>query len=262
MSKDILSETFQKHLKLLHKHLNINEAGFYAPSQDPRDWKRIPNSPSRWDDVATTGGEMRSDGDGYKTDPRDKLGPYVSPEEEARNKFKNTVAGYARYSLSTDEDNFVRYLNQIKYQGKNNWEKTDNFKPYDHTDNSEFDTGAYKRWTELEKTYSDISDINQKERNEVEKLKKPVSSLIQTLGTIGWQKYKRLDNKRKIARLLLLALIPDNKQKLKAELGSNYDELLNRLKNADYKKDVQDVKILTLAIEKAEKMLGRGFFEQ
>ena len=62
--------------------------------------------------------------------------------------------------------------------------------------------------------------------------------------------------------MLLQALIPDNKQKLKAELGSNYDELLKHLKNADYKKDVQDVKILTLAIEKAEKMIDRGFFEQ
>lgn len=258
MSKDILSETFQKHLKLLHKHLNINEDQYY---------QQLPRTGDNWHDVQRPTGN-RWDSGAFATNvtiaPRenDYTGPYVSPEEEARNKFKETVAGYARYSLSTDEDNFVRYLNQIKYQGKNNWKKTDNFKPYDHTNDSKFDTGAYKSWTEREKQYSDISDINQKERNEVEKLKKPVSSLIQTLGTIGWQKYKRLDNKRKIARLLSLALIPDNKQKLKAELGSNYDELLNRLKNADYKKDVQDVKILTLAIEKAEKMLGRGFFEQ
>jgi len=163
VTEKMVNETFQRHLKLLHNKLNLNEAGFYAPSQDPRDWKRIPNSPSRWDDVATTGGEMRSDGDGYKTDPRDKLGPYVSPEEEARNKFKETVAGYARYYLNTDEYNFVRYLNQIKYQGKNNWEKTDNFKPYDVRGSSaKFDTGAYKSWTEREKEYSDISDITRK----------------------------------------------------------------------------------------------------
>jgi flagellin-specific chaperone FliS len=127
------------------------------------------------------------------------------------------------------------------------------------------DSYEFHQWMKDEKLATQAkkhAELSNEVKNVSDKLKTPMSSLIQTLGTIGWQKYKRLDNKRKIARLLLLALIPDNKQKLKAELGSNYDELLNRLKNADYKKDVQDVKILTLAIEKAEKMLGRGFFEQ
>ena len=117
MSKDILSETFQKHLKLLHKHLNINEDAW-------NDYVRPTGN--RWDDVATTGGEMRADLDGYRNDPRDKLGPYVSPEEKAREKFSNTVAGYARNN-GFDVRYLIRYLNQIEEKHRNNWKETDDF---------------------------------------------------------------------------------------------------------------------------------------
>jgi hypothetical protein len=234
MSKDILSETFQKHLKLLHKHLNINEAYGDAAHLDfvSRDRGERPD----WDPDGLTGIRQPSS--------------YRSPE---------TISDYAK-KVDWDDSmikTYIYWLNNIWKDSRGGWHRDS---PYNNMDGYEF-----HQWMKDEKLATQAkkhAELSNEVKNVSDKLKTPMSSLIQTLGTIGWQKYKRLDNKRKIARLLLLALIPDNKQKLKAELGSNYDELLNRLKNADYKKDVQDVKILTLAIEKAEKMLGRGFFEQ
>jgi flagellin-specific chaperone FliS len=235
MSKDILSETFQKHLKLLHKHLNINEAYGDAAHLDYVK-NRQTDRRVDWDPDGVTGTRYDE--------------PYREPK---------TIADYAKEVGWSDSmiKTYIYWLNNIWKDSRGGWHRGS---PYNNMDSYEF-----HQWMKDEKLATQAkkhAELSNEVKNVSDKLKTPMSSLIQTLGTIGWQKYKRLDNKRKIARLLLLALIPDNKQKLKAELGSNYDELLNRLKNADYKKDVQDVKILTLAIEKAEKMLGRGFFEQ
>ena len=235
MKKDIVNETFQKHLKLLHEHLNINEAYGDAAHLDfaMRDRGERPD----WDPDGVTGIRQPSS--------------YSSPK---------TIDEFAK-EVGWDEEmtrSFITWLNSASGYGGNGWSR------YSHY-NGEGDSYKFHDWMKdnirqsQAKKHAELSD---EVKNVSNKLKTPVSNVIKTLGTIGWQKYKRLDNKRKIARLLSLALIPDNKQKLKAELGSNYDELLKHLKNADYKKDVQDVKILTLAIEKAEKMIDRGFFEQ
>ena len=235
MKKDIVNETFQKHLKLLHEHLNINEAYGDAAHLDfaMRDRGERPD----WDPDGVTGIRQPSS--------------YSSPK---------TIDEFAK-EVGWDEEmtrSFITWLNSASGYGGNGWSR------YSHY-NGEGDSYKFHDWMKdnirqsQAKKHAELSD---EVKNVSNKLKTPVSNVIKTLGTIGWQKYKRLDNKGKIARLLSLALIPDNKQKLKAELGSNYDELLKHLKNADYKKDVQDVKILTLAIEKAEKMIDRGFFEQ
>ena len=39
MSKNLLNETFKKHLKLLHEHLNINESNYDAQILDNGDYK-------------------------------------------------------------------------------------------------------------------------------------------------------------------------------------------------------------------------------
>ena len=41
MNKNILNETFQKHIKLLHKHLNINESVNPFEGQSARDFDKI-----------------------------------------------------------------------------------------------------------------------------------------------------------------------------------------------------------------------------
>ena len=235
MKKDIVNETFQKHLKLLHEHLNINEAYGDAAHLD-----YVKNR--------QTDRRVDYDPDGLTGIRYDE--PYRKPK---------TISDYAKEVGWSDSmiQTYIYWLNNVWKDSRGGWHRDST---YNNMDSYEFREWMKDNIRQSQaKKHAELSD---EVKNVSNKLKTPVSNVIKTLGTIGWQKYKRLDNKGKIARLLLQALIPDNKQKLKAELGSNYDELLKHLKNADYKKDVQDVKILTLAIEKAEKMIDRGFFEQ
>ena len=234
---DKLNETFQKHLKLLHEHLNINEAYGDAAHLD-----YVKN---------------RQQSRRIELDPDGVTGIKYNEPEPSR----YTISDYAKEVGWSDSmiQTYIYWLNNVWNNGKGSgWNRNSDY-------NGTGDSYEFNNWMQdnirqsKEKKEKELSD---EAKNVSNKLKIPVSNVIKTLGTIGWQKYKRLDSKGKISRLLAQALIPDNKQKLKAELGSNYDELLKRFKNADYKKDVQDVKILTLAIEKAEKMLDRGFFEQ
>ena len=266
MSKDILSETFQKHLKLLHKHLNINEDAW-------NDYVRPTGN--RWDDVATTGGEMRADLDGYRNDPRDKLGPYVSPEEEAREKFSKTVAGYARNYLDRKENGLVRYLNQIKYHDKNNWKTTDIFEPHHHTDRyANFDNDAFKRWAERDKEESDRDYERRRKKDKEEapsreieskafEIKRDMIWLIRSIGTIKWQLFKLKNPEEK------LKYLSDYFDKNKAKLTKghfdreSYEDLepyFDKYSNNDEKAKL----ILLAAIKAMEKDPDRkrGFFEQ
>lgn len=270
MKKDIANETFQKHLKLLHEHLNINEK-FY--DQDPSQYKRVPNSPSRWDDVATTGGEMRADGDGYRNDPRDKLGPYVSPEEIARNEFSKTVAGYARNN-GFDVRHLIRYLNQIKEQDRNNWKETDHFIGSWMYDSDKFEKNDFKRWAEQDKYQSD-RDYERRQKKDKEEapareinskafdIKRDMTLLIRSIGTIKWQLFKLKNPEEK------LKYLSDYFEKNKVKLTKghfereSYEDLkpyFDKYSNNDEKAKL----ILLAAIKASEKDPDRkrGFFEQ
>jgi len=234
---DKLNETFQKHLKLLHKHLNINEGYGDAAHLD---WAmRDPGQRPDWDPDGITGIKQPSS--------------YREPK---------TIADYAKEVGWSDSmtKTYIYWLNNRK-DSRGGWQLGS---PY----NNMGDSYEFHQWMKDEKLAAQFAAQSKKDEelsNEVknvsDKLKTPMSSLIKTFGTIGWQKYKRLDTKGKITRLLTQALIPDNKEKLKIELGSNYNELVNRLKAADYKKKENDIKIMGTTIKKAEKLLGRGFFE-
>ena len=271
MKKDIVNETFQKHLKLLHEHLNINE---YFYDQDPSQYKRVPNSPSRWDDVATTGGEMRADLDGYRNDPRDKLGPYVSPEEKAREKFSNTVAGYARNN-GFDVRYLIRYLNQIEEKHRNNWKETDDFIGSWMYDPDKFEKNAFKRWAEQDKEESDRDYERRRKKDKeeapareinsaAENIRMEMTQLIHSIGTIRWQVFKLKNPEEKLK--YLSDYFEKNEDKLKSygKIGpSGYNDLkpyFDKYSNNDEKAKL----ILLAAIKAMEKDPDRkrGFFEQ
>ena len=266
MKKDIVNETFQKHLKLLHEHLNINEDAW-------NDYVRPTGN--RWDDVATTGGEMRADLDGYRNDPRDKLGPYVSPEEEAREKFSNTVAGYARNN-GFDVRYLIRYLNQIKEKYRNNWKETDDFiGSYMYARESDkFEKNAFKRWAEQDKEESDRDYERRQKKDKEEAPSREINSkafgitrdmtlLIRSIGTIKWQLFKLKNPEEK------LKYLSDYFEKNKVKLTKghfereSYEDLkpyFDKYSNNDEKAKL----ILLAAIKASEKDPDRkrGFFEQ
>jgi len=251
MKKDIVNETFQKHLKLLHEHLNINE-GEYSGYES---------------------GELRADLDGYKTDPRDKLPRYVSPEEEAREKFNATVAGYARNN-GFDVRYLIRYLNQIKEKRRNDWKETDPFIGSWMYDSDKFDKDAFKRWAEQDKEESDRDYERRRKKDKEEapsreieskafEIKRAMIWLIRSIGTIKWQLFKLKNPEEK------LKYLSDYFDKNKAKLTKghfdreSYEDLepyFDKYSNNDEKAKL----ILLAAIKAMEKDPDRkrGFFEQ
>ncbi len=263
MSKDILSETFQKHLKLLHKHLNINEA--YG-------------DPAYLDFAMRDRGQRREDDpDGYtgiRQPSSYRPARNYDPEERAREEFSKTVAGYARDYLHNDYNGFVRYLNQIKYQDKNNWKTTDIFEPNPRTDSyAKFDKDAFKRWAERDKEEHERDYKNRTEKEKQEAPSREIESkafeitramtmIIQSIGLVKWQLFKLKNPEEKLK--YLSDYFEKNKDKLtKGHFDrEKYEDIKPYFdKYSNY--DQQAKLILLAAIKKSEKSSGgRGFFEQ
>ena len=259
---DKLNETFQKHLKLLHEHLNIKEA--YG---DPAhlDWAmRDQGQRPDWDPDGVTGIRQSSP---YRPERN------YDPEEEAREKFNATVAGYAKNN-QFDVYRLIRYLNQTKHQHKNNWKETDEFKGYGSYESDKFDKEAYKRWADRDREQSnrDYERRQKKDKeeapsreidHEAENIRIEMNTLIHSIGTIKWQVFKLKNPEEKLK--YLSDYFEKNEDKLKSykELGpNNYNELkayFDKYSNNDQKAKL----ILLTAIKKAQKSdTGRGFFEQ
>ncbi len=250
---DKLNETFQKHLKLLHEHLNINE-GEYSGYEY---------------------GELRADLDGYKTDPRDKLPRYVSPEERAREKFSETVAGYAREN-GFDVNRLIRYLNLKKAERRNDWKETDQFRGTDFFigyRSDKFDKDDFKRWAERDKEESDRDYERRRQKDKEEAPSREINTaasyitrdmrwLIHSIGTIKWQLFKLKNPEQKLE--YLSDYFEKNKNKLTKDYfgRESYDDLkpyFDKYSNNDEKAKL----ILLAAIKASEKQpYPRGFFEQ
>jgi len=245
---DKLNETFKKHLKLLHEHLNINEA--YG---DPAhlDWVKNQRQDRRvdWDPDGITGTK------------------YDEPYREPR-----TLYNFAK-DQGWDSDmtqTYIYWLNKVKFPNSTH--------PV-HYDTSEHlingFVGEFNVWLKnhakesREKKEKELEKKFEREMENVsDDLKIPMSGLIKTFGTFGWQKYKRKNTKEKTEKLLDQAV--NNEEKVKKEIGDNeYDTLLKYLKDAAYvdlrydeHEKNKSTEIMNRTIEKAEKLLGRGFFEQ
>lgn len=243
---DKLNETFQKHLKLLHEHLNISEA--YG---DPAhlDWAmRDKGQRPDWDPDGVTGIKEPS--------------PYRKPR---------TLYSFAK-DQGWDSDmtqTYIYWLNKVKFPNSTH--------PV-HYDTSEHlidgFVGEFNVWLKKhaqESREEKEKELEKKFEREIENisddLATPMSGLIKTFGTFGWQKYKRKNPEEKTEKLLDQAV--NNEEKVKKEIGDNeYDTLLKYLKDAayadlrfnDYEKK-KSTEIMNRTIEKAEKLLGRGFFE-
>jgi hypothetical protein len=262
---DKLNETFQKHLKLLHEHLNINEA--YG---DPAhlDWAmRDRGERPDWDPDGLTGIRQPSS---YRPARN------YDPEEEKRDQFNKTVAGVAR-NMGVNGYDLVRYLNQIKQDGKKDWETTDELNPdkdrqlYGH-DN--FDKAAFKRWLERDKEESERSYKTRQEKDKLEAPSREINSaaeairpdmtqLIHSIGLIKWQVFKLKSYEGKLK--YLSDHFEKNEDKLKNDTfkyTSGYEDLKPYFDK--YSKNDQKAKLILLAaIKKSEKSwAARGFFEQ
>jgi hypothetical protein len=277
VTEKMVNETFQRHLTLLHKKLKLNEDPYY---------QQLPRTGDNWHDVQRPTGN-RWDSGAFATNvtiaPRenDYTGRYVSPEEIARNEFSKTVAGYARDYLGNDDNGFVRYLNQIKYKGKNNWKRTDNFESYDGYDIAakkyiKFDNDAFKRWAERDKEESERSYKNREDKREKEKREAPareieskafditraMTMIIRSIGLIKWQVFKLKNPEQKLK--YLSDYFEKNKDKLTKTFfdRESYEDIKPYFdKYSNYDQQAED--ILLAALKNSEKSSGgRGFFEQ
>lgn len=258
---DKLNETFQKHLKLLHEHLNINEA--YG---DPAhlDWAmRDPGQRPDWDPDGLTGIKQPSS---YRPARN------YDPEEEAREKFSKSVAGYARNN-GFDVYNLIRYLNLIKHKHKNNWKETDEFKGYGSYESDKFDKDEYKRWAVRDKEESNRDYERRRKKDKEEAPSREINTkasyiikdmirLIRSIGTIKWQLFKLKNPEEKLE--YLSNYFEKNKNKLTKDYFDR--QSYNDLKPYFDKYSINDEKaklILLAAIKASEKESGaRGFFEQ
>jgi len=249
MSKDILSETFQKHLKLLHKHLNINEAYGDPAHLDfaMRDRGQRPD----WDPDGLTGIRQPSS--------------YSSPK---------TIDAYAK-EVGWDDSMIISYigwLNSASGFGGNGWSR---YSPYNGTGGD----GAFHRWkkeddekwNEKQKEIDAYRTKREKEKREAPsreieskafEITRAMTMIIHSIGLVKWQVFK-LKN-------------PESKLKYLSDyFEKNTDKLtkgpLDREKYEDIKpyfdkysnNDQQAKLILLAAIKKSEKSSGaRGFFEQ
>ena len=262
MKKDIVNETFQKHLKLLHEHLNINEA--YGDPQH-LDWA-----------MRDRGQRPDYDPDGYtgiRQPSSYRPARNYDPEQEAREKFSNSVAGYARNN-GFDVNRLIRYLNLIKEKRRNDWKETDDFIGSWMYDSDKFDKDAFKRWAEQDKEESD-RDYERRQKKDKEEapsreieskafeIKRAMIWLIRSIGTIKWQLFKLKNPEEK------LVYLSDYFDKNKAKLTKghfdreSYEDLepyFDKYSNNDEKAKL----ILLAAIKASEKDPDRkrGFFEQ
>jgi len=252
-----LNETFQKHLKLLHKHLNINEA--YGDAAHINWVMRDPGQRPDWDPDGLTGIKQPS----YRPSRN------YDPEEEEREKYSNSVAGYARNN-GFDVNSLIRYLNLIKQNHRNNWKVTDKFIGSWMYDSDKFDKQEYKRWADREdrdyerrrkkdKEEAPAREIN----NAAENIRMEMTELIHSIGTIRWQVFKLKNPEEKLK--YLSDYFEKNEDKLKdyGKLGPDrYNDIkpyFDKYSNNDEKAKL----ILLTAIKKVQNSdIGRGFFEQ
>ena len=259
---DKLNETFQKHLKLLHEHLNINEA--YGDPQH-LDWAmRDRGQRPDWDPDGYTGIRQPSS---YRPARN------YDPEQEAREKFSNSVEGYARNN-GFDVNRLIRYLNLIKQNHRNNWKETDEFIGSWFYDSDKFDKDAFKRWAEQDKEESDRDYERRRKKDKeeapareinsaAENIRMEMTQLIHSIGTIRWQVFKLKNPEEKLK--YLSDYFEKNEDKLKSygKVGPNgYNDLkpyFDKYSNNDEKAKL----ILLTAIKKVQNSdIGRGFFEQ
>jgi hypothetical protein len=240
---DKLNETFQKHLKLLHEHLNINEA---------------------YGDPAHLDWAMRDQGERPDWDPDGVTG--IRQPSSYRDRF--TISDYAK-KVDWDDSmiqTYIYWLNNIWNNGKGSgWSRSSTY-------NGTGDSHEFHNW--MKKNAEEFSAKKEKEfEDQVERmsdeLKVPMGAVIKSLGLIAWQKYKRKNNREKIRDLYFQA--HNNKEKIKKEIGNEelYDTLIKYIDDAKFAEIRHDeynqkkyTEIMNRTIEKAEKMLGRGFFEQ
>ncbi len=268
VTEKMVNETFQRHLKLLHNKLNLNEDWRYQqlPRTNDSEYNYQRPTGNRWDSGAFATNVTIA--------PRenDDTGRYVSPEEIARNEFSKTVAGYARDYHHNDND-FVRYLNQIKYQGKNNWKKTDIFEP---NRSDKFDKDAFKRWSERDKEEYERKMDAYRTKIEKEKQEAPsreieskafeitraMTMIIHSIGLVKWQVFKLKNPEEKLK--YLSDYFEKNKDKLTKDYfdRESYEDIEPYFdKYSNYDQKAED--ILLAALKNSEKSSGaRGFFEQ
>ena len=256
MSKDILSETFQKHLKLLHKHLNINEA---------------------YGDAAHLDFAMRDRGERPDWDPDGLTGirgptPYRSPK---------TIDKYAK-EVGWDDSmtrSYIKWLNSKSGYGGNGWSHSSHY-------NGTGDSYMFRDWKKEEdekwnekwnKTQKEIDAYRAKEEKEKQEapareieskafgITRDMTLLIRSIGTIKWQLFKLKNPEEK------LVYLSDYFDKNKAKLTKGHfeRESYENLKPYfdKYSNDIYDEKaklILLAAIKASEKDPDskRGFFEQ
>jgi len=249
MSKDILSETFQKHLKLLHKHLNINEAYGDPAHLDfaMRDRGQRPD----WDPDGLTGIRQPSS--------------YSSPK---------TIDAYAK-DVGWDDSmiiSYIEWLNSASGFGGNGWSR------YSHYNGTGGDAAFHRwkkeddeKWNEKQKEIDAYRTKIEKEKQEAPSreinskafgITRAVTMIIRSIGLIKWQVFKLKNPEEK------LKYLSDYFEKNKVKLTKDYSqrELYDDIKPyfdkySNY--DQQAKLILLAAIKASEKDDGaRGFFEQ
>ena len=254
MKKDIVNETFQKHLKLLHEHLNINEA---------------------YGDAAHLDFAMRDRGERPDWDPDGVTGirgptPYRSPK---------TIDKYAK-EVGWDDSmtrSYIKWLNSKSGYGGNGWSHSSHY-------NGTGDSYMFRDWKKEEdekwnekwnKTQKEIDAYRAKEEKEKQEapareieskafgITRDMTLLIRSIGTIKWQLFKLKNPEEKLK--YLSDYFEKNEDKLKSygKIGpSGYNDLkpyFDKYSNNDEKAKL----ILLAAIKKVQNSdIGRGFFEQ
>ena len=250
MKKDIVNETFQKHLKLLHEHLNINEAYGDAAHLDfaMRDRGERPD----YDPDGYTGIRQPSSYSSPKT--IDKYAKEVGWDEEMTRSFitwLNSASGYGgngwtRYSHYNGEGGSYRF---------HDWKKEEDEK----WNEKQKEMDAYRTKVEKEKQEAPAREIN----NAAEIIRIDMTQLIHSIGLIKWQVLKLKNPEEKLK--YLSDYFEKNEDKLKSygKIGpSGYNDLkpyFDKYSNNDKKAKL----ILLAAIKKVQNSdTGRGFFEQ
>ena len=249
MKKDIVNETFQKHLKLLHEHLNINEA---------------------YGDAAHLDFAMRDRGERPDWDPDGVTGirgptPYRSPK---------TIDKYAK-EVGWDDSMIISYINWLNSEsgyGGNGWSR---YSHYNGTGTSykfhDWKKEDDEKWNEKQKEIDAYQTKREKEKQEAPareieskafEIKRAMIWLIHSIGTIKWQLFKLKNPREKLK--YLSDYFEKNKVKLtKGVLDrEKYEDLepyFDKYSNNDEKAKL----ILLAAIKKVQNSdTGRGFFEQ
>ena len=250
MKKDIVNETFQKHLKLLHEHLNINEA---------------------YGDAAHLDFAMRDRGERPDYDPDGVTGirqpsSYSSPK---------TIDKYAK-EVGWDDSMIISYINWLNSEsgyGGNGWSR---YSHYNGTGTSykfhDWKKEDDEKWNEKQKEIDAYQTKREKEKQEAPareieskafEIKRAMIWLIHSIGTIKWQLFKLKNPREK------LKYLSDYFEKNKVKLTKG---VLDREKYEDlepyfdkYSNNDEKAKLILLAAIKASEKdpdRKRGFFEQ